>query len=57
MLDVLSFIFKIIAKFISMLFTIDLGFTSLGVFICIITFVFPIILAIINIFKFKMKGD
>lgn len=57
MLDVLLFIFKTIAKFINMLFTIDLGFTSLGVFMCVITFVFPIILAIINMFKFKMKGD
>lgn len=57
MFDVIKFIFQIIAKFINMLFTINIGFTSLGTFMCIIVFVFPIILFIINMFKAKMRGD
>ena len=38
MLDVLKFIFKLIAQFITMLFEIDLGFTSLGGLMCILAF-------------------
>ncbi len=57
MLDVIKFIFKCVAQLISMLFKIDLGFTSLGGLMCIITFFFPLVLGIINILKFKMKGD
>lgn len=57
MLEVLRFIFKLIAQFINMLFEIDLGFTSLGVLMCIIFFFFPIILFFINMLKVKMRGD
>ena len=57
MLDVIKFIFRSIAQFISMLFEIDLGFTSLGGLMCIITFFFPIVLLFVNILKYKMKGD
>lgn len=57
MLDVIKFILKTIADFINMLFEIDLGFTSLGALMCLITFFLPIILLFVNILKVKMKGD
>lgn len=57
MLDIIKFIFQCIAQLISILFEIDLGFTSLGIFMCIIFVLFPLILGVINILKFKMKGD
>lgn len=57
MLDVIKFILKTIADFINMLFEIDLGFTSLGALMCLITFFLPIILLFVNMLKIKMKGD
>lgn len=57
MLDIIKFIFQCIAQLISMLFEIDLGFTSLGIFMCIIFIFLPLVLGVINILKFKMKGD
>ena len=57
MLDVIKFIFQIIAMFINMLFSINIGFTSLGTFMCIIVFVLPLIIYIINMFKAKIRGD
>lgn len=57
MLDVLKFIFKSIAQFIVMLFEIDLGFTSLGVLMCITIFFFPLVLGVVNILKMKIRGD
>lgn len=57
MLDVIRFILRFVADFISMLFTIDLGFTSLGVLLCIIVFFFPLVLFIINLVKYKVRGD
>lgn len=57
MLDVLKFIFRCIAQIITMLFSVDLGFTSLGTLMCIIFIFFPILLLFINMLKVKMKGD
>lgn len=57
MLDVLKFIFRCIAQIITMLFNIDLGFTSLGTLMCIIFIFFPTLLLFINMLKVKMKGD
>lgn len=57
MLEVLRFILKSIADFISMLFTIDLGFTSLGVLLCIIAFFFPLVLFFVNYLKLRMRDD
>lgn len=57
MLEVIRFILKCIADTINMLFTIDLGFTSLGGLLCIIAFFLPLVVAIVNILKFKMRGD
>ena len=57
MLEVLKFIFSCVAQLLSMLFEIDLGFTSLGGLMCIITFFFPIVLLFVNMLKIKMKGD
>lgn len=57
MLDVLKFIFKLIAQFITMLFEIDLGFTSLGGLMCILAFFLPMLLIVVNMLKVRMKGD
>lgn len=57
MLDTLKFIFRMLVQFISMLFEIDLGFTNLGALLCIIVFFFPLLLSIINILKYKVRGD
>ena len=57
MLDILKFIFQCIANFISLLFEIDLGFTSLGGFMCIIVFIFPLILIVVNMLKIKIRSD
>ena len=57
MLDVLKFILRCIAQIINMLFDIDLGFTSLGTFMCIIFIFLPLLLIVVNMLKVKMKGD
>ena len=57
MLEVLKFIFRCIARLLSMLFNIDLGFTNLGVLLCVIVFFFPLVLGVINILKYKVRGD
>ena len=57
MLDVLKFIFKCIANLITLLFEIDLGFTSLGGLMCIIVFIFPLVLMVVNMLKIKIRSD
>lgn len=57
MLEIIRFILKCIADTINMLFTIDLGFTTLGGLLCIIAFFLPLVATIINLLKFKMRGD
>lgn len=57
MLEVLRLILKTIADFIAMLFTIDLGFASLGSLLCIIAFFFPLVLFVINFLKIRMRDD
>ena len=51
MLEVLKFLFSYTLKFISMLFTIDVGFTNLGTLMCIVYIFLPLILIIVNFFK------
>lgn len=52
MFECIKFIFKIIADFLSMLFTIDIGNNmSLGMLLCIIFFVFPMVLSLVNLFR------
>lgn len=52
MFDCIKFIFKIIADFIKMLFTIDIGNgMSLGLFMCILFIFFPCLLTLLNFFK------
>lgn len=57
MIEALRFIFQCIAKFISMLFTIDIGNMSLGTFMCIIFLFLPILVTFITFLKIKTKGD
>ena len=57
MLDVLKFIFKCIADLINMLFNTNLGFMSLGTFMCVIFIFLPIVATLIGLLKYKMKGD
>ena len=51
MLEVLKFLFSCIAQIISLLFSIDLGFMSLGMFLCCATFGIPTIIAVFNFLK------
>lgn len=57
MLDTLKFFFKYTLDFISMLFTIDVGFTSLGVLMCIVYIFLPVILAIVNFLKSQVIDE
>lgn len=57
MLDVLKFIFKCILDFIKMLFTIDVGFTNLGVLMCIIYIFLPVVLIIVNFLKVQLIDE
>lgn len=56
MLDCFKLIFKIIGNLLGMLFKIDLGFTSLGMFMSVLFIFFPTALLVINFLKY-MKGD
>lgn len=51
MITVLQFIFKCIGQFVSMLFTIDLGFMSLGMFLCCSTIGVPVVFSVFNFLK------
>ena len=57
MLECFEFIFKCIADFIKLLFTIEIGFTNLGVLICICNIFFPIVLMIVNFLKHQIKEE
>ena len=57
MLEVLKFIFKCVIEFISMLFTIDLGFTNLGALMCIVYIFLPVVLFIINFIKGQVLDE
>ena len=57
MLDVLKFIFKCILDFIKMLFTIDVGFTNLGVLMCIVYIFLPVVLIIVNFLKVQLIDE
>lgn len=57
MFECIKFIFKIITDFLKMLFTIDVGNNmSLGMLLCIVFFVFPMILSLVNFLKYS-GGD
>lgn len=51
MLDCLKFILNCVLEFISMLFSIDVGFTNLGALMCIVYIFLPVVLIIINFIK------
>ena len=57
MLEVFKFIFNCVIEFISMLFTIDVGFTNLGVVMCIVYIFLPIVLIIINFVKVQLVEE
>ena len=51
MLECLKFILKLVVQFLNMLFEIDVGFTNLGIVMCV-TFIFlPLMLTFINFLK------
>lgn len=51
MLECLAFIFKLVLKFLYMLFDIDVGFTNLGTLMCV-TFIFlPMVLTVVNFLR------
>jgi len=54
MLECLKFIFNLILQFIKMLFSIDVGFTNLGVLMCIVYIFLPVVLIIINFLKVQI---
>lgn len=52
MIEVLRFILKCVADFISMLFTIDVGNgLSLGLIMCVIFIFLPLVLIVVNFLK------
>ena len=51
MFEVLKFIFKCIGQFLAMLFTIDIGPMSLGLFMCVVFIGFPMFLFFVNFLK------
>lgn len=51
MFEVLKFIIRCIGQFLAMLFTIDVGFTSLGMVMCICFIFFPIVLTFVYSIK------
>ena len=51
MLECLKFLLNLVIKFVSSLFRVNVGFTSLGVVFCIVYILFPILLAIVNFLK------
>ena len=57
MLEVLKFILNSVIQFISMLFRIDVGFTNLGVVMCICYILFPMLLVIVNFLKSSVMEE
>ena len=57
MLECLKFILNCVIEFLSMLFTIDVGFTNLGALMCIIFIFLPTILFIVNFIKSLVFGE
>lgn len=57
MLQVFRFIFNYVVEFISMLFTIDVGFTNLGTLMCIIYILLPVMLIIVNFVKVQLVEE
>ena len=57
MFEVIKFFFKCIGQVISMLFSIDIGPMSLGLFMCIIFIAFPIFIGIVNFLKCEVFDE
>lgn len=57
MFECLKFIFGLVADFLAMLFTIDIGPMSLGMFACIIFLFLPMVLFVVNILIKNTRGD
>lgn len=57
MLDTIKFLLQLTVQFTAKLFTINVGFTSLGVLLCIIYILLPVMLAIINSLKHQIISD
>lgn len=58
MIDVFKFILKLVADFIKMLFTIDVGNgLSLGLLMCVIFIFLPLVLTIVNFLKIVVVSE
>lgn len=57
MLECLKFILKCVVDFITMLFRIDVGFTNLGVVMCICYILLPVLLLIVNYLKSNLLDE
>lgn len=58
MIDVLKFLLEYTVKFISMLFTIDVGNgINLGTMMCIVFIFFPIVLLVVNSLKLMIVDE
>lgn len=57
MLECLKFILKCVNDLISMLFRIDVGFTNLGVVMCICYILLPMLLFIVNFLKSSFLSE
>lgn len=56
MFEVFEFIFSSVGSIIKFLFTIDLGFISLGGLMCCLFIIFPILIRMVNVFKDSAAG-
>ena len=57
MFECLKFIFSLVADFLKMLFTIDIGPMSLGLFACTIFIFLPMVLLVVNVLIKNTRGD
>lgn len=57
MLETIKFLLQLALQLAAKLFTINVGFTSLGVLLCTVYILFPVMLAIINSLKQQIVSD
>lgn len=57
MLETIKFLLQLASQLIAKLFTIDIGFTSLGILLCIVYILLPIMLAIVNSLKHQIVSE
>lgn len=57
MLETIKFLLQYCIKFLASLFSINIGFTTLGNLFCIVYILFPILLSVINSLKHQIISE